>query len=145
MKYCVCKINTEEGNTGTGFFCRIPFPDKDNLIHVLITNNHVLNEKDITNGKVIQITINDRENKNLIINEEKKTFTDPDLDITFLEIKPVIDDIIYFLDIDDDIANNNISLNSYKKKSLYCLHYPRGNKINVSYGLSSSIVGNDIK
>ena len=27
-------------NQGTGFFCKIPFPTKDNMLPVLITNNH---------------------------------------------------------------------------------------------------------
>ena len=28
MKNCVCKIYMDNGNKGTGFFCKIPFPDK---------------------------------------------------------------------------------------------------------------------
>ena len=37
MKKKVCKINI--GNKkGIGFFCKIPFPDINNLLPVLITN-----------------------------------------------------------------------------------------------------------
>ena len=38
---CKIKIGNEQG---TGFFCKIPFPNKDNMLPVLITNNHVINE-----------------------------------------------------------------------------------------------------
>ena len=43
MKNFICKIRI--GNKrGTGFFCKIPFPDKNNIIPVFITNNHVINK-----------------------------------------------------------------------------------------------------
>jgi len=38
MKNCICKIYKNDGTKGTGFFCRIPFPDESNLLHVLFTN-----------------------------------------------------------------------------------------------------------
>ena len=37
MENCICKIFQNE-KKGTGFFCKIPFPDKYNLLNVLITN-----------------------------------------------------------------------------------------------------------
>ena len=44
MKKNVCKIRI--GNEqSTGFFCKIPFPDENNLLPVFITNNHVINKK----------------------------------------------------------------------------------------------------
>ena len=44
MKKNVCKIKI--GNEqSTGFFCKIPFPDENNLLPVFITNNHVINKK----------------------------------------------------------------------------------------------------
>ena len=42
MERCICKIKIGE-TQGTGFFCQIPFPNKDNMLKVLITNNHVIN------------------------------------------------------------------------------------------------------
>ena len=145
MKKTVCKIIKKNGDKGTGFFCRIPFPDKDYIIHVLVTNNHVLNEKDIENGNSIEITFNDdRETKKILINNKRKKYTNEELDITLIEIEIMKDDIYDFLDVNDDIANNNILTNNYTKSSLYILHYPKGNKINVSYGLSNGIYNNDI-
>ena len=55
MENCICKIIKDNGTIGTGFFCEIPF--KNNLLKVLITNNHVLNEKEIENNKIIKISI----------------------------------------------------------------------------------------
>ena len=140
MKKTVCKIVKKNGEKGTGFFCRIPFPYKDYIIPALITNNHVLNENDIENGKSIEITFNDdKETKNILINNTIKKYTNKDLDITIIEIDMIKEGIYDFLDVNDDIANKIELSNSYKKSSLYVLHYPRGNKINVSYGLSNGV------
>jgi hypothetical protein len=57
MKNAICKIKCKEGH-GTGFLCLIPNPSKLRQLPVLITNNHVLNEKDIENNQTIEISIN---------------------------------------------------------------------------------------
>ena len=31
---------------GTGFLCKIPFPDGYNFLPVIITNNHIINKKE---------------------------------------------------------------------------------------------------
>jgi len=58
MEKCICKIYLNKGGLGTGFFCKIPF--NNSLLPVLITNNHVLNENDIDNNKIIKLTINNK-------------------------------------------------------------------------------------
>ena len=45
--------------TGTGFLCKIPFPNQFKLLPVLITNNHILNIDDIKNNKIINISFNE--------------------------------------------------------------------------------------
>ena len=57
MENCICKIVKDNGVKGTGFFCKIPFPDGSNLLHALITNNH------IKNGKMIKFKIYSKEKK----------------------------------------------------------------------------------
>ena len=42
MRKDICKIKIGE-EQGTGFLCKIPFPNKDNILSVSITNNHVIN------------------------------------------------------------------------------------------------------
>ena len=54
MNNCVCRIYNN-GN-GTGFFTKIPYKSK--LLPVLITNNHIINENDIKNNKMITIYLN---------------------------------------------------------------------------------------
>ena len=34
-----------DSNFGTGFPCKIPFPTEKELLPILITNNHIINEK----------------------------------------------------------------------------------------------------
>ena len=43
----LCKINCNDRGNDTGFFCKIPFPDKFHQLPVLITNNHIITENDI--------------------------------------------------------------------------------------------------
>ena len=52
MNFKIC------GNNGTGFLCKIFLPDESNLLPVLISNNHVLSEKDNENIKKVNTTIN---------------------------------------------------------------------------------------
>ena len=62
MEKNICKIKIGE-EQGTGFFCKIPFPDKNNMLKVLITNNHVINET---------ILFKEGEYISIYIEEEKK-------------------------------------------------------------------------
>ena len=130
MENCICKIVKGNGQKGTGFFCKIPFPDEYNLLNVLITNNHVLNENDIKNNKIITFKIykEKEKEKKIIIDNFRKKFTilnkKEGIDITIIEIKPNKDDINNFLDIDDDILELDC-----KRKSIYIIHYPEDNDL----------------
>ena len=68
---CVCKIHIS-GNNGRGFFSKIPY--QDNLITVIITNNHVLKANDILENKIITFSINNNI-KDIKIDKERKTYT----------------------------------------------------------------------
>ena len=147
MKTCVCKIHGRE--IGTGFFTKIPY--RDELISVLITNNHVLNENDIDKGKNISITFNnEKECRNIIIDSHRKRYTNEILDVTIIEIYEKKDNISNFLTLDDKILSEfnqekNIDVqfydNVYQKKSIYLLNYKNGKKIFTSYGLLNNIEG----
>ena len=65
MEKCICKIKVGQ-EQGTGFFCKIPFPDKNNMLPVFITNNHLINEK---------ILNKDDGNIEFMIKEEKEKKT----------------------------------------------------------------------
>ena len=84
MQKCVCKIYNGEKGTGTGFFTKIPY--KSDLLSVLITARHVINENDI--NKDISITLNDDKNTKLLkIDNERKMYASEKLDVTIIEIK----------------------------------------------------------
>ena len=109
---CKIKIGNEQG---TGFFCKIPFPDMNNMLSVLITNNHVINEK-ILNIKDYNIEIDIKiENniKKLNLNNRIK-YTNKEYDITIIEIKK--NEINNYLELDDNIINDIINNNNYNKE-----------------------------
>ena len=135
MKNCVCKIYQENGGTGTGFFCNIPYFNKP----FLMTNNHVLKKEDIENNKIIKLEINE-EIKVIKLDSERKKYTNEELDITFIEIKSDKDDIKNYMEIDKDINKNEEKLElEYRNKSIYIIHYPKG-ELNVSYGLIDNLI-----
>ena len=130
----VCKIETKRGK-GTGFLCYIPFPDKIHLLPVLITNNHILNEEDISIGKKINFSINNEEKfYEIIIDDSRKTFTKkPPYDITIVELKPNDKlDLDSLFEIDYELIKNNMKIK--KNFQIYMLHYPNGKSSKVSWG-----------
>ena len=139
MKNCIVKIVKDNGEKGTGFFCKIPFPDENNLLNVLITNNHILRENDIKNGQTIKLIMYEKKRnieKEIKIDNSRKKFTiknEEGIDITILEIKQK-DKINNFLEIDNEILELDC-----KKKSIYILHYPKDKKL-VSYGVMKNIL-----
>ena len=152
MEKCVCKIY-KNGNNGSGFFAQIPY--KDSQIKVLITNNHVLEESDIQEGKNITFSINN-DIKNITIGKERKKYTSEKYDTTIIEIKgsDELEDITEYLEIDDINLkyikeSNKPPLNEtlnylYKQCSLYTLNYLGGKEIFVSYGFFIKITGSNI-
>ena len=124
MKKNICRIKMGE-NQGTGFFCKIPFPDRDNTLKVLITNNHIINEEILyKNNQKISIYI--KEEKKLkylnLDNRIKYTNKKEEYDITIIELKDE-DEINNFLELDDkiinDIIKNENENNDYIDKTFY--------------------------
>ena len=88
MEKSVCKICIKDGSKGTGFFCKIPLPNK-NFLLAFITNNHVINEKYLNEEKEIKIKMNDGHKTDIkTINiKDRFIYTNKDYDITIIEIK----------------------------------------------------------
>ena len=134
---CKIKIGIEQG---TGFFCKIPFPNKENMLPVFITNNHIIN-KELFNEK-IQIKIKEEKNKKYInLNKNRKKYTNEKYDITIIEIIEE-DNINNYLELDDiiinDIINNKNKNEVYKNRTIYIIQYPE-NELSVSYGILDNI------
>ena len=100
FKSRVCKIDYGKG---TGFFCKITRGWE--ALRVLITNYHVLQEENITPGKLINFSINDDKSfYKISIDESRITYNDPNNDITIIQIKEEDNlDEISFFDVDEKI------------------------------------------
>ena len=129
MKKTICRISTENGSKGTGFFCKIPYPRKS--LKVFITNNHLIDQKYLNEEKEINIRINNKPKK--IKLKDKFKYTSEEYDVTIVEIKENIDEIKDFLELDE-----NSVLVDYFGNSIYTLQYPSYNEVQkpaVSYGI----------
>ena len=128
MNKYICKISGN--NIGTGFFCRIKYGI--DLIEVLITNYHVIDDNYLNNNKELKFYIN---NKSKIINIDKnsKIYSSIRNKYDIMIIKLDKEEIKDYLDIDENIFNIN-SENSYKNEQIYILHYPNSGEASISYG-----------
>ena len=107
MRESVCKIHIE-GKHGTGSFVQVPYDNQ--LLRLLITNNHVLNEQDIMPGNTIVLSLNNEKIfKKIKIESKRKKYTNKDLDVTIIEIKDE-DNINKYISLDDKIMNNEIDI-----------------------------------
>ena len=152
MNDCVCRIYNN-GN-GTGFFTKIPFKSK--FIPVLITNNHIINEDDIKNNKIVIVYLNnDKIEKTIKIDNNRLRYTNKKLDITIIEIKENKDKLNNkYLELDDSIINYfksnqgiqpNYLNNKYSNESIYIINYPKDKDIVVSYGKSPLLNNSEIQ
>ena len=124
-------------NQGTGFFSKIPFPNKENMLPVLITNNHIIDDDIICKmDEIIKIDIKNEENIKQINLNNRLKYTNYEHDITIIEIKNE-DKINNYLELDDKIINdiiNNYNENEcFVDKTAYIIQYPDG-ELSVSYG-----------
>ena len=82
MKNSICKIYI--GKQGTGFFMKIPF--NNTQLPVLITSNHIINENDYINNKIITIYLgNESKGRNIKLDNKRKFYTNKDYDIQLLK------------------------------------------------------------
>ena len=142
----IFKIIINEKAIGTGFLCIIPFPTKLVQLPVLITCNHVLKYEDVALGKKINLQVNNNPPKTIVIDENRRTFTNNEYDITIIEIKEKDGfNINKMLEIDNDIDYESKLEDLYKGKSIYIIHYPYGISSNFSPGLIEKIENNNIE
>ena len=123
IEKCICDIKCPFEGHGTGFFCRIPYPDFFTLKPALITNYHVLNKEDISEGKVIRFTLNNEMiHKEIKITNKRKKYTDEKLDITIIELNLEEDSIEpdSFLEIDTKISCEDPN-KEFRNKDIYII------------------------
>lgn len=87
MEKSIFKIYLEDRGYGTGFLCKIPFPDSYNLLPTLITSNQVLEENYIIKNKIKISLNNNKISYYLNYDNLRKIYSIINYDITFIEIK----------------------------------------------------------
>ena len=133
MENYVYKIKIGE-QQGTIFPCYIPIPSENKFLPVLITNNHIINEKHL-NDKEIFLNSEIQQRKIINLNNRVK-YTKKEYDITIIEIKEN-DGIQNFLELDDiiisDIVKNDYRNDKFEDETIYIIQYPEG-ELSVSFG-----------
>ena len=140
MKKNVCRIYLNNGKKGTGFFCLIPFPHENNLLPVLITNNHILDESYLNQENHLTISLY-KDNfgneiiKKIDISNKKRKYTSQEHDITIIEINENKEGIDSFLYLDPKLMIEN-GKDTYTRNTIYAIGYPQSDeiKVKVSYG-----------
>jgi len=138
----MCKISFEtldnKKGKGSGFFCKLEnFPFK----YALFTNNHILNKFNMEIGKKIKFEYLEKSSssfssssynlkeKELKITENRRIFTNKELDYTCIELFES-DGIYDFFEIDPEIFKNDNK--SLINNDIFILQYPNGDDISFS-------------
>ena len=130
-----------ENNLGTGFFCEI---DDDNIPFkkALFTNHHILDEKNIEKNKEIVIEICGKIiPRPIIITENRKIFTNKELDYTCIQIFDT-DDVNKLFKIDKQISNHK---NFLINQEIFILQYPNSGVLTHACGKILDITDNKIR
>ena len=136
----ICKIDGRKA--GTGFFCKIERGDE--LIPVLITNYHVIDDNFLEQNKYLKFYINDKSHI-IDLNSESKIYSSSNNEYDMMIIRLKEGQVNNYLDIDENIFEDN-SENYYEKDSIYILHYANAEEAKVSFGKGIKKVDNyDIK
>ena len=132
IRNSICKIQKKSNDLYLGFFFKIHNFKENSLLPVLITNNSILNEDDIMDGKEIFFSMNDDKiKKTLKMDNSRIRITDKNLDFTIIEIKLSDEiDISSVLEIDKGYSDNSKNfLNIYLVQFFGSFEYSPGKLI----------------
>lgn len=134
MKKSICKIYGKNEMCSTGFFCKIPFPDDQHLLPVLVTTDFAID----TEKLVTKISLNDEnEFRELKIDGKRKLLINKKLNCAIIELVPE-DKINDFLELDESVfkgLGKEVDEFYYRKKSIYLLQYLKGEKVAMNSGI----------
>ena len=125
---CICKIIGK--SAGTGFFCKIKY--EGNLIPVLITNYHVIDDEYMEKNDKLKYYINN-DSYVIDINKDSKLYSSSrdKYDIMIIRLKE--GQAKAYLEIDNNIFKDNAE-NNYRNENIYILHYALGKEAKISFG-----------
>ena len=131
----ICEIITDKGY-GTGFFCKIKYPNKFNEIYCLITNYHVITKEILINKENIEIKLNNEEIK-ISLNLYRRIWINEEIDFTCIEILKednIIEKINTF-EIDDNCYNINYNNEEYDKRGIVIPSIGIEKEIELAHGI----------
>ena len=144
MEKHIYKVKKKESSEkySTGFLCKIPYPNLNKMIPVLITSNNVITKGILENNEQTSIEIISRNNIIKIMNlNERKKYTNKLYNIVIIELKAE-DKVQNLLELDENIINNIINNkndnNIYINQSIYSIQY-KNNNLSLSLGKLNKI------
>ena len=131
----ICEIIKDNGY-GTGFFCKIKYPNKFNKICCLITNYHVITKDILINKENIKIKLNNK-NKIISLNLKRRIWIDEEIGFTCIEIlkEDNIIEIINPFEIDGNCYNLNFNNKEYNKRGIVIPSIGKQKLIEFSQGI----------
>ena len=133
-KKSICIIIKDNGY-GTGFFCKIKYPNNLNEIYCLITNNHIITKDMLINKENIEIKLNIKKIK-ISLNSERRFWSNEEIDFTCIEIlkEDNIIEIINPFEIDENCYNLNYNIEEYDQRGIVIPSMGIVNEIEFSQG-----------
>lgn len=140
MENNVCNIRVGNDQT-TGFFCKIPFPDLNNMLPVLISVDFFFrNDLLYKDHQKISLELNNKNNIILDLNDRIK-YSNREFKTVIIEIKEN-DGIKDFLEFDDFILKDILDIENLNETfintTLYTIQYGEGG-LSTSYGILDKI------
>ena len=137
MKNSVLRIKLNKC-TNTGFLCKIPFPDKNNLLKVMITFTN-LSKDDIIKCNKIHISLDDeKKSYEIYVEEKRKIYVNKLYNIAIIEIRKNDKfEESAFLEIDESIFDNK--QNELKDMQVYLMGYPYQKNGVFSHGVITKL------
>ena len=127
----LCSIYIRKEIISFGFFCKIPFPDFEHTLKVLITNCENINDELLEKEKELDL---------LIKGGEIVKYTNEDYNISIIEINEDKDDIHDYFELDEIMWNQET--NKLINESLYTLQNSNNN-IYICLGFLTEINNDD--
>ena len=121
--------------SGNGFFCKIPFPNENNTLPVLIIDYNSFENSLFMNNDKIKFSLNKNKiSHEILVDNNRKFYLDEINNIAIIEIKQSDNlDINLFLEIDEKIFGNKINV-IINKDPIYLIYNSQGKILKYSFG-----------
>ena len=120
IKKCVCKINN-----GIGIFAKVVY--KNNIHTLLITNENIIEQLEVN----VEFYNNNNNKKSIIMNNKRNKYKYKNIQL--VEIKADNDKINDFIEVDENILDNN-NKKLYNNKNIYIIEN-NNNELSISYNV----------